>query len=249
MPGILALLAHPDDEFFCAGLLASAVAQGVPVHLAYWTRGEGSGSPARRTVWRLVPRAWHYRVREARRAGRILGARSVTFLGAVDPLPRPEGPRAPLDDPARVRQKIAALLERHAPDLLVSHGSDGEYGHPAHRRLHEAARETAADRPLATFAAVCPDTPPVRFWNRSDPADFVFDSLPFLEKKLEILRAHPSQAGVLESIADPQAPTLRVLTEAGRFEGYRAWGEEPVRQDALRWLRRWTTEGAKPSGV
>ena len=247
MPGLLALLAHPDDEFFCAGLLAAVAAQGVPVHLAYWTRGEGSGSARRRFFWSCLPPSWHYRAWEAQHAGGILGARSVHFLGAVDPAPVGNRTFAPDESLESIVKKIELLRAQHDPTLLLTHGSDGEYGHPAHRRLHEAAREFSGSLALAGFAAAHPAAP--RYANRSDSADFIFDSRRFNRQKMEILRAHRSQKNVFESLADPQNPTVRRLLRASRYEGYHVPGGEPARSATLSLLRQWTGEGAAPPAI
>ena len=89
MPGLLALLAHPDDEFFCSGLMLAARERDVPVHLVYWTRGEGGGSPRFRRFWSALPRDWHPRVREVKKAAAVLTAVSLDFLGSIDPAPEP----------------------------------------------------------------------------------------------------------------------------------------------------------------
>jgi LmbE family N-acetylglucosaminyl deacetylase len=242
MPGLLALLAHPDDEFFCAGLLAAVASRGFPLQLAYWTRGEGGGSPGRRLIWGCLPRSWHYRAREARRAGVVLGARSVDFLGTVDPTPIGNKAFAPDEPLESVVGKIDRLIARYQPELLFTHGTDGEYGHAAHRRLHEVAREFSGRLALASFAAAHPRAP--RYANRSDPADFIFDSRPFNRQKMEILRAHRSQKMVFEGLADPARPTLRRLLRASRYEGYHVPGGEPAHGETLALLRRWTGDVA-----
>jgi LmbE family N-acetylglucosaminyl deacetylase len=241
MPGLLALLAHPDDEFFCAGLLAAVAARGVPVHLAYWTRGEGGGSARRRFLWGCLPRSWHYRTWDAQHAGGILGASSVNFLGALDPAPVDGRASAPEESLESIIRKIKLLRARHDPGLLLSHGSDGEYGHPAHQRLHEAAREFSGSLSLASFAAAHPRAP--RYANRSETADFIFDSRRFNRKKMELLRAHRSQQGVFEGLADPENPTLRRLLRASRYEGYHVPGGEPARTETLSLLRQWAGDG------
>ena len=233
MPGLLALLAHPDDEFFCGGLLAAASARGVPVHLVYWTRGEGGGSPRSRFFWKWFPRRWHPRSREAARVAAFLPAASLDFLGAIEPAPDPE-PRTP--EEGKSAGKLVRLLAFHAPEIVLTHGSDGDYGHPAHRRLHEMARKLCAGSKMAliSFNATWPEAPSAQFLNPHDPANFVFDASPWLKKKREIVLAHRSQRGALESLADG---TLEGLLAVSRYEGYRCWtGKEA----ALNWLRRLT---------
>ncbi len=244
MPGLLALLAHPDDEFFCAGLLATVAANGVPVHLAWWTRGEGGGSSKRRFLSNLLPRDWHHRAGEARRSARVLGAASVTFLDAVDPVPAGNQPFAPSEDLAVTVGKIEKLTAQFKPVLLLTHGAGGEYGHPAHRKLNEAARRAAGRVPLITFAAALPPAlGGPRYQNRDEPADYVLDTRPFDRQKTAVVRAHRSQSGVFEGLADPQRRTLERLLEVTRFEGYHVVGSDPARSETLTLLKRWAGEG------
>jgi LmbE family N-acetylglucosaminyl deacetylase len=248
MPGLLVLLAHPDDEFFCAGLLAAVAARGVPVHLAYWTRGEGGSSPQRRRLWSLFPRAWHPRVTETRRAAAILGAASLHFLDAIDPVPAPD-PRAPREEPERIRARLDELFSRCSPELTLTHGSNGEYGHPAHVRLHQIVREWiagAARYPLLSFRATWPGAPGANFSNADDPADFIFDSRPWFRQKVRLVRAHRSQRGVLESLARADGGNLRSLLRISRLEGYHCWSEGALRDAALENLRNWVGESGPP---
>ena len=236
MPGLLALVAHPDDEFFCGGLLAALAARNVPVHLVYWTRGEGAGSWRRRLFWNCFPQEMRPRVREARRVAALLPATSLDFLGSIDPVPDPDL-RAPADSTPVIMERLSRLLSRHAPEMMVTHGSDGEYGHPAHRRLHQIARELLAGNPscpLLSFAAQLDPAPAVRYLNRGDPADFILDALPYEDQKHKIVLAHRSQTGVLESLADG---TLDGLLRLSRYEGYHCWG---AKTPILEQLQRWT---------
>ncbi len=244
MPGLLALLAHPDDEFFCAGLLAAVAANGVPVHLAFWTRGEGGTSPRRRLIHKLLPRDWHLRVGEARRSARALGAASCTFLGAIDPVPVGSQVFAPDETLESTVRKIETLIAQFQPGLLLTHGAGGEYGHAAHRRLSEAARQAAGAVPLVTFAAALPPAlAGPRYVNRDEPSDYILDSQPFDRQKTEVVRTHRSQKGVFEWLADPARPTLERLLELSRFEGYHVVGAGTARAEALALLQRWAGEG------
>jgi hypothetical protein len=99
---------------------------------------------------------------------------------------------------------------------------------------------------LATFAARGGDIRPALFLNRSDAADYIFDAEPFLALKDEMVRAHRSQVGVLESLVDGSAGSSDELMQAGRLEGYRVWGDEEMRRAALERLRRFGGEGVAP---
>jgi LmbE family N-acetylglucosaminyl deacetylase len=247
MAGILALLAHPDDEFFCSGLLAAAGSRGVPIHLAYWTRGEGGMSPKRRAFWNCLPRSWNPRVAEARRSASVLGAASLTFLGSRDPAPNPEM-RAPLDHPATLLPKLQALLAARRPEILLTHGSNGDYGHPAHVKLHQITRpwlqhETASTA-LVTFNAFWPGAPAPRLLNANDPADFILDTRSYARTKLQILRAHSSQRFSFISLT--QGGSLRTLLRWSRWESYHCCSEGPARELALAQLKNWTAPASDP---
>jgi LmbE family N-acetylglucosaminyl deacetylase len=244
MPGLLVLLAHPDDEIFCGGLLAALGKRGVPVHLVYWTRGEGGGSPKRRLWWRCHPANWQPRVREARRSARALGAASVDFLGGIDPAPDP-GPRAPSGDEAAWVAKISQLIRRYRPKMVLTHGSQGDYGHPAHVRLHEIGRKVAAAHPevsLLSFNAAWPEAPKAVFLNAADPADFLFDSGPYLREKIGIIRTHRSQQAVLPQLSSRRS--LRDFFKLGRYEGYHCWTEGEAKARTLETLGQWSGPGA-----
>jgi LmbE family N-acetylglucosaminyl deacetylase len=176
MPDVLCLLAHPDDEIFCADLLAWLTNRGHSLHLACLTRGEGGrhyGDPPRATPATLGA----VREKEMRAAARELGADGVSFLDYADRPASEDGHRAPEHDSEQLREDLRALIEFHAPALVLTHGSDGEYGHPAHRLLHErtvAAVDGAHSNPtLYTFAAYHPEGPSNGTINRWDWADLL----------------------------------------------------------------------------
>jgi len=138
---LLAVLAHPDDESLgFGGTLAKYAAEGIETHLVTATRGERgrfgaqgkSGDPAE------VGRA---RESELRSAAAILGIREVCVLGfpdgGVDEVPVGTALRA-----------IASHIRRIQPQVIVTFGPDGAYGHPDHiaiSQLTTAAAACAAD--------------------------------------------------------------------------------------------------------
>ncbi|WP_103027252.1 hypothetical protein [Salinibacter altiplanensis] len=74
----------------------------------------------------------------------------------MDPPSTDDGHRAPEYAPTQLREDIRALIESHVPALVLTHGSSGEYGHPAHQLLHQrtAAAVDAADLRLETIPHV-----------------------------------------------------------------------------------------------
>jgi LmbE family N-acetylglucosaminyl deacetylase len=195
---ILAVFAHPDDEtMLCGGVLALLAQNGQVVHYLSATRGEGGevGEPP------LCERSQLGEVREQELvcAVRALGGRSLTFLGYVDPTVGPgEELYAYTDDLTLLAGQIAATLRQFAVQAVITHGSDGEYGHPAHIVTHLAVRVAVesmkAQAPLLyTVAADYPDFPRKRLANKSDPAHLVIDITPALPQKEAAALCHCTQ--------------------------------------------------------
>ncbi len=212
MPAILCLLAHPDDEIFCADLLARLTDRGHSLHLTCLTRGEGGrhyGDPPRATKATLGA----VREREMRVAARVLGADGLTFLDYVDLPSTDDGHRSPEHDPAQLTEDLRTLIEAHAPALVLTHGSGGEYGHPAHKLLHErtvAAVDAIHPKPaLYTFSAYHPEGPQHRDINRWDWADLQLETAPHAQTKLRALMCHRTQwtafAGPQDTVEDYRA--------------------------------------------
>lgn len=134
MPHVLAtILAHPDDETFgTGGTLIRYAREGIAVHSLCLTRGEkgwpgGDGVPE-------VPRdeVGPTRARELAEAGRRMGLSSVTCLEY------PDGGLAGVDA-ATVERDIVRWLRSVRPDVVITWGPDGGYGHPDHIAAGERA--------------------------------------------------------------------------------------------------------------
>ncbi|HSH83279.1 MAG TPA: PIG-L family deacetylase, partial [Herpetosiphonaceae bacterium] len=135
---LLAVFAHPDDETLGAGsTLARYAAEGTEVHLVTATRGERGwqGNPADNPGMDVLG---ELRTRELYEAACVLGIRDVAFLDYVD---------GNLDqaDPAEATGKIVSHLRRVRPQVVVTFGPDGSYGHPDHIAISQ----------LTTAAVVC----------------------------------------------------------------------------------------------
>ena len=137
---ILAFFAHPDDEtVFAGGALALLAGKGAQVHYLCATRGEGgeTGEPPLCTQAELG----EVREQELLCAVQALGGRSLTFLGYIDPRVGPEEELYPYtQDLTFLAGQVAATMRQFQADVLISHGSRGEYGHPAHLLTHRASR-------------------------------------------------------------------------------------------------------------
>jgi LmbE family N-acetylglucosaminyl deacetylase len=207
---ILCVTAHPDDEtVFAGGTLALLASRGARVDLLCCTRGEGgeAGEPP------LCSRAELGAVREAelRCAARALGCSSVEFLPFRDPDVGPDGSLyAFASSPEDVAPRIQDYLSAHRPAAVITHGSNGEYGHPAHLLTHQACLQAARQKGIAcvyTFSADFPGHPRKRSANRDDPADFVVNIDSSFERKLSAMECHRTQGALF---------VRRPSAEAGR---------------------------------
>jgi len=145
---LMCVFAHPDDESLgVGGTLAKYAAEGVETYLITATRGERGRfgtekeSPGLEVVGKV-------REGELLAAAKELGIREVTFLNYVD---------GDLDQatPGEVISRIAAHIRRVQPQVIVTFGPEGAYGHPDHIAISQ----------FATAAAVCaanPDYEPLR---------------------------------------------------------------------------------------
>lgn len=189
-PGpVLVLIAHPDDELFASGLLCELAARGREVHIACLTRGEGgvTGGGTREELGRT-------REAELRASAVALGASGVSFLNHVDPLGRAHRTYAPEVSVAELAVQIGGLLKEQSPALLITHGSGGEYWHPAHLLVHGAVfRATDGGVSVLTIHAWQEGHALPGLLNRDDPADLVVEAAEHREQRLAAFRAHRSQ--------------------------------------------------------
>jgi LmbE family N-acetylglucosaminyl deacetylase len=132
-PRMLCVFAHPDDEVFCAGgTLAKWAAAGGAAMVMSATRGEAGqirdGSAATR------PTLGSVRAEELRASCDHLGVRHVECLDYQDG--SLEGV-----DMAVLTDEIATRVEVFHPDVVVTFGPDGGYGHPDHLAISTATTQ------------------------------------------------------------------------------------------------------------
>lgn len=225
---VLAIAAHPDDELFGAGYLAKLVAEGNELHLLCTTRGEGGevGEPPVGPKERLG----EYREAEMRAAARALGARDVWFLDFVDPSMEIDGEARAIDaSPEEFRAAVASHFDRLRPEVVVTHGSNGEYGHPQHVYTHQTVRSAVASltpwqpSEFLTWCANTGTNAEDRLTNRDDPADFTLDISPWFHVKLATALAHRSQHAMF--LRNSKAPDI--ASALRRVEAFRRWAFGP----------------------
>jgi len=146
----MAVLAHPDDESLgFGGTLARYASEGADVFLVTATRGDAGRFRGHRLGEREHPGPEALaRIREAelRSAAEVLGVRDVALLGYPDK-------RLDAADPRDAMALIVGQLRRHRPEVVLTFGPDGAYGHPDHiaiAQLTTAAVMAAADHRFAS---------------------------------------------------------------------------------------------------
>jgi LmbE family N-acetylglucosaminyl deacetylase len=142
---LMAVLAHPDDESLGnGGILSRYAAEGIETYLVTATRGERGWFGSEEDYPGLEALG---KIREAEllAAAKVLGIRQVNFLDYID---------GDLDQTpaAEAVAKIALHLRRVKPDVVITFGPDGVYGHPDHIAI---CQFTTA----AIVEAANPDTP------------------------------------------------------------------------------------------
>ncbi|HEY3513875.1 PIG-L deacetylase family protein [Kribbella sp. NPDC051137] len=195
---VLAVGAHPDDlELACGGTLAKLVDSGHEVHMLVMSHGARGGDNAVRPL-------------EAKRAGKLLGAASVTVFDFPD---------------TRLNEQAAALVSaiesamvQVEPDIVLTHSGNDQ--HQDHNAVHLATLRAARQHP----AILCYESPSAT----SDFRPSVFVGIDqYVEAKVAAVAAFRDQAGKPYMTAERirGLASFRGAQAKARFaEGY-----EPVR--------------------
>jgi LmbE family N-acetylglucosaminyl deacetylase len=209
----LCIGAHPDDETRLAGgTLILLAERGVRVHILCATRGEGGelGEPPVCKRERIAKT----REQELRCAAEAMGAASVDFLDYIDPLVGEDDALFAFEaDYAALIRQIQNAIQRRQADVVLTHGSDGEYGHPAHVLLHKAVCEAvetiAGKKPL--LYSWCAQIPGFdeRILNKSDTAHLMLDVHPWFDKLEAATECHRSQRALF--VRRKQAQSIREI--------------------------------------
>ncbi len=215
---VLAFFAHPDDETILAGgVLALLAEAGAPVHLLCATRGEGGevGEPPLCSPDELGG----VREQELVCAVSALGGKSLTFLGYTDPRVGPDEQLYPFtEDLQTLSGQLALSIRQHRPEVVLTHGSNGEYGHPAHILAHRAALAAvlsfADGAPLLYSVAASFEGHPVPLLaNQDDPAHLVLDVSPVLARKERAALCHRTQNALFVRRASQEAGRQMLVGE------------------------------------
>jgi LmbE family N-acetylglucosaminyl deacetylase len=130
---LLGVFAHPDDETFCAGgTFARYAKDGAEIMVVSATRGQaGQIRDARVGTRRTIAAV---REAELRLACERLGVAHVECWDYAD------GALAEADF-AGLTGEVVRLVREFQPDVVISFGPDGGYGHPDHIRISAATTQ------------------------------------------------------------------------------------------------------------
>ena len=203
-PGLLIVMAHPDDESMgCGGLILRHTRASIPVHLICATYGEAG--------WQGKPLGAKKEDLPEIRAGELEAAAAALALSGVELWDYPDG-GVHREDQQEITNRIWEEIKRLRPRAVVGWGPDGGYGHPDHIAIG-ACTDTAVsamaegDRPalyhIATDAQVVDFyRDAMRLTNRNgsfqvqiqDHVDVIFDLEPDeVVMKLRAIDCHRSQ--------------------------------------------------------
>ncbi|PIW54774.1 MAG: hypothetical protein COW16_09605 [Sphingomonadales bacterium CG12_big_fil_rev_8_21_14_0_65_65_10] len=170
---VLAIFAHPDDELFVAPALARAAREGDEVTLVLATSGDQGPGVSEFERGDALAAA---RRDEARCSAEALGLPEPVFLGHGDGT-LTATPRTP-DSPARrLTADLAAIIAEEQPDIIVTFGPDGGYGHGDHRMVSALVTQVVQaiddDRPSLFYPGIrkgtLPPLPQMQDWAETAP--------------------------------------------------------------------------------
>ena len=198
------------------------VNEGHSVYILETTRGEGGevGDPPLATLETLAA----VREQEVRNAAEKLGVKDIFFLPFVDPHMEIDGTPLHIDVPLKAFAcAIDNYIKKINPDLIITHGSNGEYGHPQHIYTHQATKlalnNHSSGVALMSWSAWFEPTERERVLNQDDPADIVRDVTQWLDSKIEAALCHKTQHAMF--LRNTGVPTIADMVL--RVESFHIW--------------------------
>jgi len=238
---LLAVFAHPDDETFAGPVLARYAREGVKVYLAIATKGEkGADEHAPIPPGDALAKA---RRAEAECACQKLGLEAPIFFelndGELGAMTNPLGKNI-----QAVADNTAKLIAQLHPQVIVTWGPDGGYGHPDHRLVSDAVTQVIQAVPPEIklyyvgltpkqAAPVNREWPPAIQWHTTDPSSL---SVSISYTKADLDSAHRA----LECHKTQFSPETIQKLEKAMEEGwtgqisFRGWNGAPSSQDLFK---------------
>jgi len=237
------VIAHPDDEVFVSGTICICAEKGFRIAFVCATDGEGGSRD-------LLPATSDLGLGEVRRqelrlSAWALGASEVCFLGQADSaIPDAEG-EGSWDQSSLIRT-LGDVIRQHNPQLILTHGPEGGYGHPAHRLLYRCV--VAAAQAVSFAGSIFSFSGKVEgaffSWHFDQPSDVLVDARNFLPRRATSLSYHQTQVAYFVQPYFPRS--LRKLASAlfGFAFSFTVAGRKrlPI-ATPTRFFRKFPTEG------
>ena len=212
---VLVVIAHPDDELFVSGTICLLAASGF--HLTLICATDGAGGHGRILSLNRASDACTHRKLELELSAKILGIADVIHLGQLDPCEI----RTPEWRCEEVVERIASEMKTRDVQLVLTHGPDGGYGHPAHQLLYglviNAANSSGFNGTIFSFCGLVPGT--FFTWHMDEKSTLIVDGRAFHAQRSAAMGYHQSQ---LEYFVQPHLPcSIRKILSA--IFGYFFW--------------------------
>jgi LmbE family N-acetylglucosaminyl deacetylase len=208
------VVAHPDDaEFSSAGTIHKLASEGKEVVIVQVTSGDRGTTDTSFTPETLA----QTREAEELEAARRLGVKHVEFLR--------EGDGHVFDSP-EFREKVVRMIRTWKPDVLITHDPFRPYAlHPDHRAVGITAHNCVY--PLARDPLYFPEhaaagleshkTAEIWYFGAEEP-DVVIDITDHFDAKIDGLKAHATQIGDGDGLADRLRERAAELAKGEGFE-------------------------------
>lgn len=239
---LMAVFAHPDDEAFgTGGTMTKYAAEGHDVYLVTATRGEAGqiAAPDLATPANLPV----VRERELRCACRAYGIHPPLFLDYVDG-------QLPQVNQGQAVAKLVRIIRELRPQVLITFGPDGIYGHYDHVAAHRwatIAADLAADPDCFPDLDLCQPHQISKVFYRTlladqvaalahddKPAAVMMDGVPFY-----FVGRPRSEIDTVIDVSDQMEAKLAGIrchtTQVGRENRFALEGDA---DDHLEWLRQ-----------
>src|SRR5580704_699540 len=139
MSDILVVIAHPDDEIFASGTICLCAESCFRVWLVCVTDGAGGG---RSILWKSSEQSLaDIRARELALSCSALGIHQVTSYSLPDVADPIQGRDA--WNQIELIDMLAHTIDHLGPEMILTHGPSGGYGHLAHKVTFHCVKAAA----------------------------------------------------------------------------------------------------------
>lgn len=239
---VAVVIAHPDDEVFVSGTVCLCVEQHFRVTLICVTDGGGAAGENRPTV--SIEKLATLRGEELAASAHILGIADVTRLGFPDVADPAEGLR-PWDQNLLI-ESLRGKIARNSPDVILTHGPLGGYGHPAHRMVHHCVILAAEQADFGgSIFSFCAKVPSAFFsWHFDQLSDVRIDVREFESRRAASLSCHRSQLDFFLQPYPPRTIRKHLSASVGRLLAFTEFGRKRVPVGTCkRFFQLFPTEG------